>query len=61
VGRAVSCFAPHGEVSIATGGVGGNRDLALLFCGVVGRRAEKKLTQRTQSWEHRVHRGAGAL
>jgi hypothetical protein len=27
-GRAVSCFAPHGGVSIATGGVGGNRDLA---------------------------------
>jgi hypothetical protein len=29
-GRAVSCFAPHGEVSIATGGVGGNRDLAFI-------------------------------
>ena len=42
VGHADSCFASHGEVSIATGGVGGNRDLALWF----GRRGWAKRGKR---------------
>jgi hypothetical protein len=62
VGRAVSCFAPHGEASIATGGVGGNRDLALSFrrrCWVKSRKGFN--TETTELGAQSSQRGVFAL
>ena len=62
VGRAVSCFAPHGEVSIATGGVGGNRDLALSFRRRCWAKSGKRFnTETTELGAQSSQRGGFAL